>query len=444
MRSNPVRTLFFFLSLMCSNITIGQMSSAIDVLQIASSQSPTTICYPVSLNVSGQMSSIFIHVGNNISISGNNIDITMLYSSNGTIIFTSWPFSHIFDIGNMTSGTYTVTATSYLDGNPQDTMIYDLIVAPSPLNASFTYPSYLCLGDSVELVNVSTGGITNLWYEDGIPVSQDTNYVFAPTSAGSVDVRLRILDGNCQHAMQVSIPVYAPPAMDSTSASHNEICLGDTVHFTSASSNTISFEWLENGITVGNTNNLSAAPSSSGIYNYQVVLDSPEGCQDTTSHLVEVFALPQVDLGPDTNDCFGPIMFDAGAGLSSYLWSDQSTNQTLTPSVSGNYSVTVVDINGCEASDMLMFESCASMDEKLGQFVSIYPNPVNATLNVLLEDEIGSVKLSLVNTQGQVVLAQVEFNSGACELDVSHLNDGIYYLQLKTHNYSQVFKVLKE
>src|SRR5688500_7472001 len=46
-----------------------------------------------------------------------------------------------------------------------------------------------------------------------------------------------------------------------------------------------------------------------------------------------------VDLGPDTSFCSnqGSLVLDAGPGFDSYLWSDNSTGQTLTVTVSGTY-----------------------------------------------------------------------------------------------------------
>ncbi|MCE3277815.1 MAG: hypothetical protein K0S44_6 [Bacteroidetes bacterium] len=56
-----------------------------------------------------------------------------------------------------------------------------------------------------------------------------------------------------------------------------------------------------------------------------------------------------VNLGPDATTC-GNTVIDAGAGFSSYLWSNGQTTQTITAGV-GTYTVNVTDANGCVASD---------------------------------------------------------------------------------------------
>lgn len=77
---------------------------------------------------------------------------------------------------------------------------------------------------------------------------------------------------------------------------------------------------------------------------------------------IMVYTLPVVSLGPDVNICnLTSAILDAGT-WNAYLWSDGSTDQTLTVSLAGVYGVTVTDANGC-----MNFDDIA---------VGIYPLPV--------------------------------------------------------------------
>ncbi len=60
-----------------------------------------------------------------------------------------------------------------------------------------------------------------------------------------------------------------------------------------------------------------------------------------------------VNLGNDTAFCSGEesIELDAGPGFTSYLWSDSSTAQTFTVTVSGTYWVQVTNSANCTATD---------------------------------------------------------------------------------------------
>ncbi|MBN4051383.1 T9SS type A sorting domain-containing protein [bacterium AH-315-M05] len=64
--------------------------------------------------------------------------------------------------------------------------------------------------------------------------------------------------------------------------------------------------------------------------------------------------VPIVYLGSDTAICSGDsVIFDAGSGFSSYLWSDNSTGQAITVSNAGIYYVEVTDNFGCSSRDTI-------------------------------------------------------------------------------------------
>lgn len=69
---------------------------------------------------------------------------------------------------------------------------------------------------------------------------------------------------------------------------------------------------------------------------------------------VNVMPLPVVNLGPDKNICQGETtILDAGPGFKNYLWNTGATTQTIPVNSTGNYMVTVTDMNGCQNSDSI-------------------------------------------------------------------------------------------
>ncbi|MBI4929414.1 MAG: T9SS type A sorting domain-containing protein [Bacteroidetes bacterium] len=88
--------------------------------------------------------------------------------------------------------------------------------------------------------------------------------------------------------------------------------------------------------------------------NYSVVVTNPAtGCAGSDGAVITINTPPVVSLGADATVC-GSTMLDAGNPGSTYLWSDASTNQTLTISAPGTYSVLVTDVNGCTGSDTVI------------------------------------------------------------------------------------------
>ena len=81
-------------------------------------------------------------------------------------------------------------------------------------------------------------------------------------------------------------------------------------------------------------------------------------CTSTDDVVVTVNPLPTIDLGADTTlICAGTSeTLDAGTGFASYLWNDGSTNQTLSATTAGTYTVTGTDANGCTASDSMVID----------------------------------------------------------------------------------------
>lgn len=76
-----------------------------------------------------------------------------------------------------------------------------------------------------------------------------------------------------------------------------------------------------------------------------------------TTEFVQLNLAPGISLGPDTSFCENTgfnLVLSPGGGYSGYLWSDNSTNQTLNVSTYGTYSVTVTNTHGCSASDQII------------------------------------------------------------------------------------------
>ena len=52
----------------------------------------------------------------------------------------------------------------------------------------------------------------------------------------------------------------------------------------------------------------------------------------------------------------GTITVSSSSSFASYLWSDGSTNQTLSANTAGTYTVTGTDANGCSATDSMLLD----------------------------------------------------------------------------------------
>jgi hypothetical protein len=72
-------------------------------------------------------------------------------------------------------------------------------------------------------------------------------------------------------------------------------------------------------------------------------------------------------------------------------------------------------------------------------FIRAYPNPTSKHLNISVDAEPGINRIEICDALGRVVMNKaVELTDGNLHLDVSNLNDGLYYIRL--HNKNQAIR----
>lgn len=171
-------------------------------------------------------------------------------------------------------------------------------------------------------------------------VSDNSVWVFTDVSAAAVDVACDPL---------------------TTTASETEICLGESITFTSTSSNGGVVTW-DGGIT----NGVPYTPASAGTFTYHVTSDFDADCEDSIT--VTVNPLPVVTASVDfAAICLGDdVVFTGGGDADTYVWDMGVTDGVpFTPVAEGTvtYTVTGTDaVTGCE--------NTASVD------VTVTDNPV--------------------------------------------------------------------
>ncbi len=98
--------------------------------------------------------------------------------------------------------------------------------------------------------------------------------------------------------------------------------------------------------------------------NYSVRITDQNGCIGEDHAFITVNPIPVVQLGNDIIVCANQqVVLDAQNSGDQFLWSDNSTNRTLIPLISGSYSVAVTNNFNCTGNDQVE--------------VTINPMPVN-------------------------------------------------------------------
>jgi|GEM_PF-1112406 len=140
-------------------------------------------------------------------------------------------------------------------------------------------------------------------------------------------------------------------------AGNSLICDGATTSYSiDPVATATSYTWsVTPGLTINSGQGTASisVTGATGTATITVFANNACGAGPATTFVVTVAPNPTVALGADTATCGTSVTLDAGNAGSTYLWSDASTNQTLTASSSGSFYVTVTDGNGCTGADTL-------------------------------------------------------------------------------------------
>lgn len=138
------------------------------------------------------------------------------------------------------------------------------------------------------------------------------------------------------------------------------VCIGSITSFTDASSGATSWDW-----NFGDGGGVSTQPNPNYTFalpgNYTVTLIAGNsGLYDTIQKVVTVFPNPTVTVSSDQTICMGSATTLSATGGSTYNWSPATglssptvANPSASPTSTTTYTVTITDINGCMATDMV-------------------------------------------------------------------------------------------
>lgn len=308
------------------------------------------------------------------------------------------------------AGNYTLTATDANGCSGLDSatlFLNDLPVVQISGDTAF------CSGGSVSL---SAGAFSAYQWSNN-----DTVASISITAGGIYSVIVTD-SNNCSNSDSITVTENALPNV--SAGSDVEVCDGESV--TLSGSGALTYQW-SNSVA----NGVSFVPSASG--NYTVTGTDANGCDNSDVVSVTVNDNPAINLGTDTVICEGSsIVLNAGSGFSSYSWSNSASSQSITVNAAdaGTYAVTVIDDNGCEGSDEILIEvnDCLGIATTTASEWSIFPNPVNANLNITIPSNGNSLKAEVRDALGKIVYTEKLSNNST--INVSSLPSGLYFITL--------------
>jgi hypothetical protein len=241
-----------------------------------------------------------------------------------------------------------------------DTVIVNF--AP-PVNTYLGADTTLCQGDSVTL-DAGAGFSTYLWNTGATTQT-------IKVAQGTFSVRVAI--GTCFDRDTIVVSQQLLPAF--TLGADTTLCQGQTLTLTAPQGYT-SFVWTTNAGT--STSSTLAITSTDTVY----LTATLGNCQRSDTLIATFTQAPQVDLGPPQSLCGSQALtlvnLLAQPG-DSYLWSNSSTNDSLTVTTDGTYTLTITR-GGCTATGTVVISPGVAPSVFLGNDAALCSG-VNLTLD---------------------------------------------------------------
>ncbi len=339
-----------------------------------------------------------------------------------------------------TSGIYSVTVLT-ADGCVGTSADVSVSVNPAP-NPAITSngPSTLCNGGIVSLT-ASNGFGSYSWNNNqtgqSIVVNQPGDYIVTVTGS----------NGCVGSSVPFTVVVNPPLSPVITASGPTDFCFGESVTLTVSIQGNLGLAFW----------NVSPNPSGSQITvfesgQYSCIVIDANGCID--SSLVN-FPTNVTVYNPQPQISFQNNLLIATSGFTSYQWYSNgnvipgATFSTYDAPVSGTYSVTVTDVNGCTGSSAPIEFTHVGIEAPDGVEIGlqILPNPTEGVFEISAQlPQASKMKIEIFDVLGKLVIQPKdeviigEFNRS---YNLNHLGNGVYLIKVHVDERSFVRRLVK-
>jgi len=337
---------------------------------------------------------------------------------------------------DLSEGLYKWTITDDNNCQYKDSLF---LTKPPDILIDFETELPLCFGDNTgsatALASGGTGDFEYVW-AIGVTNNQLENFPSATYQVTVID------ENNC--TVTDSVFIDQPASLNPLFNSFDVSCYGLNDGMISLGGiggiGPYQFLWAS-GDTLSQLNNLPPAT-------YNISITDANDCQ-------EVFSVPIMEpdsifilvdtIQPLGGEFNGSIQIAAfgGVGPYNYLWDDGTTGNSLEDIGPGDYTVEVIDDNGCSYIDVITLSPITSIKQSLlANQIKIFPNPTSDLLNIKLENNnTDLLEIEVYNNLGKYIISDQCTNLNDCIIDFQQYPAGMYYLKLKQTNQIAFYKI---
>lgn len=246
------------------------------------------------------------------------------------------------------TATYTVTIS-----DPQGCSVTDAVTITRAFASVPTTQNVSACANMPPTLTAPVTGVSYAWNTGATSAS------IIPTTGGAHTVTITDAQG-CQAISTFNVTLHAAPVVDL--GSDVTLC-GAANHMIDAGNSGASFLWS----TGAQTQAITVSTSNT----YTVTVTNANNCSTSDAIQVQFNALP-VDALTDVTTCVSnTVVLDAANAGCTYTWNTGATSQTITPTSSGTYSVTVTTAQNCSATFDALVTLAPLVSVELGNDTSI-------------------------------------------------------------------------
>jgi len=264
---------------------------------------------------------------------------SVLLSANGAGTYAWTNGSTASSVLVSSSGSHELTITGS-NGCSTTSAPAVVTVTPMPVVDAISGSNTVCEGATTTMTNLTPSGV---WSSSNTAVATiDAAGDVTGVSSGTVVVSYTVTTNGCSTTVNKNLSVQAAPTTAITASGPTTFCDGGSVVLTAA--NGTAFAWSNA------SSSQTIAVTQSGTYS--VAVTNGLGCVSNSAPItVNVLsAAAPVVTANNTAICQGASATLTSTSAAAYLWSNGATTPSINVSTAGNYTVSIIDANGCSAT----------------------------------------------------------------------------------------------
>jgi len=295
--------------------------------------------------------------GSNLACEGSSIS---LKTDKDILLTYKWLRNNV-EIPNATNATYDASLSGdYIlqvtnaKGCITNSKIQSVLINAKPVvTVTADGPLTICEGTKLNLtVNTDSQNATYAWKKDGqylsgTPDVLTKTYQVSSVESGNYTVEVTV-DGCTTESSITNVQVSALPIAKITNSGLSTFCQGTSTTLNANIESGFNYSWFKDNQPLnGSTNSQNVNQTG----NYTCKVTNLNNCSQISNGIfIKVNSLPisTITTNGNTTFCQGGNVTLTASTANSYLWSTGATTSSISVTSTGNYSVKVTDVNGCQ------------------------------------------------------------------------------------------------